>query len=153
MKKISKILVPTDFSEGSEEAAIFATELAKTFGAKIRLLHVIGLNTIHMYGDAMFWTGPEFEGKVKDSAKAEMDKFVTKLRFDEKPEVSLELFSGAIAQRITADAAENKIDLVVMSTHGRTGLDRIFLGSVTERVLRTSPCPVLILPKETKKKH
>jgi nucleotide-binding universal stress UspA family protein len=135
--EIRHILAPTDFSAPSCRAVTAACELAQTFGAKLSLLHVIevpayaievALPLENLERDAR----RELALLLPEAASAHVD--VTRL---------VEL--GVPYQRIVETATAEQVDLIVMATHGRTGLSHLVLGSVAERVVRLAPCPVLTI--------
>jgi nucleotide-binding universal stress UspA family protein len=146
--EIKKILCATDFSEGSLHSLPYAVDLAKRYGAKLYLIHVIydvtktsGWYVPHASLDQMY------QDMTKD-AKAQLEKsFVDEMRgFKDIEHVVL---TGVPYQEISRFSEENKIDLIVIGTHGRTGLDRMLFGSTAEQVVRHAPCPVITvrLPK------
>jgi nucleotide-binding universal stress UspA family protein len=124
--KISKILLPTDFSAAAEAAALVATAMARETGARLHLVHVVPPATDPSLGSEQ----------------------LTRLgrQLGQGLAVELALLSGRAAREITAYARDKGIDLIVMSTHGRTGVSRTLLGSVSEAVVRLSPCLVLTVP-------
>ena len=139
---IKRILVPIDFSEHSREALRTARELAALYEAHLDLAHVVE-ETLHpaFYGPTV--------GSIYDAQPNIEEKTVEQLeRFyqeTEGPEGQAEFHAGpGRAPRALAEAAqEREADLIVMATHGRTGLERFLVGSVTEKVVRRAPCPVL----------
>jgi universal stress protein A len=143
-RTISRILVPTDFSPHSDAALTYAKALARTFGASLHLLHVLddvltsGVLTAEAYGPMPVGVD---EGRHPDAGTRLCDLLsgdeVT--RFHARGAVVF----GTTSQSITRYAAEHGIDLIVMGTHGRTGVAHALIGSVAERVVRTAPCPVL----------
>lgn len=139
---IERILVPIDFSEYSREALAHAKEGAALYGAQIDVLHVIE-ETLH----PAFYVGGvrsiyDAQPNIEEKARTQMETFV-----DETPgpdvETTLHVGPGKAASTISEVADEQEVDLVAMSTHGRTGMERFFLGSVAEKVVRHVRCPVL----------
>ncbi len=138
--KLRQILVPTDFSEPAEKALRYSNAIAKQFGAKITLLHVIQLAIV----------AEEF-GYVtiddRDWVKAAQDR----LRSLGSRTMPGDQLADTIVERgvpfdvITATAESIKADLIVISTHGYTGLKHVLMGSTAERVVRYARCPVLVL--------
>lgn len=135
------ILVATDFGPSSEQALAYARTLATSFGATLRLLHVVPDPVL-----ASAWS----EAYAYDlSALAERLRYDAQQRLAEKAAtirevpVEIEALVGSPASVITATAASESVDLIVMGTHGRTGVTHFFMGSVAERVVRSAPCPVL----------
>jgi len=124
--KISEILLPTDFSAAAEAAALVATAMARETGARLHVVHVVPPAT-----------DPSLGSEQLTRLGRKLGKGLT---------VELALLSGRAAREITAYARDKGIDLIVMSTHGRTGVSRTLLGSVAEAVVRLSPCLVLTVP-------
>ncbi len=137
------ILAPTDFSSVSNSAVVYAGKLAVATGARLHLHHVVldvlkgkGMGDTPGFGRAL--DGAEKEGKAK------LDGLLNE---DARAKLSLTSYVGfgKPADQITEYAAKNGIDLIVMGTHGRSGLEKMWLGSVTEKVLRQAGCPVLVV--------
>jgi nucleotide-binding universal stress UspA family protein len=143
---IRRILVPVDFSEASEIAVQHAKEIAQTYGAEIDLLHVV---EEVVYPSAY---GVEPPYVPSQSVVARVEKALgTMAREDigyEHVQVSARI--GYAPLTILDHVESNDIDLIVLATHGRTGLDRMLLGSVAERVLRRAPTPVFIVKPDQK---
>lgn len=139
MFAVKHILVPTDFSDTSEGALAAAVELARTFHARITLLHVWSVPNIG-YAEGLSWP---LEGMEK-AARIALDEVEARTRALHVDTDSI-LQIGAEWERILELVKARNIDLVVMGTHGRRGLSRVFLGSVAERVVRLSPVPVLTI--------
>jgi nucleotide-binding universal stress UspA family protein len=140
------ILVPHDFSSCANHAAALARDVAKVHGARLVLLHVAELPPMLGPGAAVV---PDEGGapiNVRDyamrSAQAHLDDLARRLHTD-GVEVSTVSTAGHVASEIAECAEREKADLVVMGTHGRTGLAHVVLGSVTEKVVRHSTVPVL----------
>jgi nucleotide-binding universal stress UspA family protein len=142
MKKFApqKILVPVDFSDFSREALAAATGIAELRGAEITLLHVM----IEPQASVPYEVYIDWQ-KVKGEIRADAEKLLAQMA---APGTSAgkavkRLEWGEPASTIVQVAKEGSFDLIVMATHGRTGLSRLFLGSVAENVIRHAPCPVL----------
>ncbi|MFZ5876482.1 MAG: universal stress protein [Nitrospirota bacterium] len=136
---IKTILVPTDFSEGSQTALDYAVHLAKSFRAKIVLLHVIETTTYTMTEALQL---VNVYTVVKTAVEPVLDQMVQDLqRMDVS--ASRSMAQGAAAHEIVSQARDVGADLIVMGTHGRRGVNHLLVGSVAERVVRTSTCPVL----------
>jgi nucleotide-binding universal stress UspA family protein len=140
----SRILVPTDFSAGSEAAWRAAQRLAGALGAELVLVHVF-------VETPLFFEGPFAGERVREvyaSARAwvqeQLDKWAADARATGRT-VRAALRTGVPYQEIVAAARDEGADLVVLGTHGRGGLDRALLGSVADRVIRTAPCPVMTI--------
>ena len=140
MLPIRTILHPTDFSERSANAFEVACSLARDSGAGLIVLHVLERPVIAYTGVAM---APPAPGPSEEERKALLKRL--KHVQPQAPAVAVEhrLEQGDPATGILQVAQEAGCDLIVMGTHGRTGLGRLLLGSVAEQVLRKAPCPVL----------
>jgi nucleotide-binding universal stress UspA family protein len=138
MLAFKTILHPTDFSERSQFAFKLACSLARDHGAKVVLLHVVPPPQMTTYDEVLVppLTDPNQDLELADR----MDKIVSPC-----PNVTLErrLEEGFAATEIVRLAKELQADLIVLGTHGRSGLGRLLLGSVAEQVLRHAECPVL----------
>lgn len=138
----SKILLPTDGSEGAEVAVDHALGLAEKYGAEIHILYVAD---IRINSTADIWVN--LLGELEEIGRKATEKIS-----DKAEETGIESFTEVIRgiphEEINLYSEENNIDLIVMGTHGRTGLDRILLGSVTEKIIRTSGIPVLTVGRE-----
>ncbi len=149
MKKIKKILAPTDLSELSRAGVRYALELAASEAAEVTLYHVVPFNeAIPYYGvddGFMATTKLPTTGEIVEERRKLLAKFLQKNFADlvAKVKVHQEVTVGTPYQKIVDDAAAENADMIVMSTHGRTGLLHAFIGSVTERVVRLAACPVL----------
>jgi len=143
MKKIQKILVTTDLSSLSLAATICAKTLAKATRAKLCLVYVaedpviVGEPTIDVTY-ANLWP------KIEEIATKNLKEFASK-NLRGVPNVTVQLLQGNPYAEIIRFAQNKRFDLIVMATHGRTGLAHVLLGSVAERVMRHSPVPVLLV--------
>ncbi len=136
--QLNKIICATDFSELSKHAVFYGASLAKEYRAKLYLCHVIDLSSATMYGDATY----AFESQLshmENYAHKRMIRMMEKYDVDWEPLVTI----GSAADEITRLAEENEVDLAITATRGRSGLKRLVLGSVTEHVMRSLPCPLL----------
>lgn len=128
-----RILCPIDFSAGSEAALAYASVLAKESGAELHLVYV--------YEETIAYT--EGLGSYVPPADLEPDKErLNNTRPTEDVAIRHEFVVGHPADALVDYATDNNIDLIVMGTHGRTGLSRLLMGSVAEAVVRRAPCPV-----------
>lgn len=143
--RLKQILVPVDFSSFSGRALRHALALASTFNGEVLLLHVIELFPIdYMVGtESDTFTGAEGRRRAKDDLERLAQKLLGTAQVRHRCIVRM----GRPFSEITKAAAEMDVDLIVMSTHGRTGLERAYLGSTAERVVRHAVCPVLIVRK------
>jgi universal stress protein A len=140
---IRHILSPTDFSDYSKKAISDAFELARTFGATLSLLHV--LEPSPYLGEFTLPTmGEELLGDLERQASAALAQVLPEAQ-QAKIEVTRAVAIGSPSQKIVETAEAEHVDLIVMATHGRTGLSHLLIGSVAERVVRTAPCPVLTI--------
>jgi nucleotide-binding universal stress UspA family protein len=144
-RAVKKILVPTDFSDASGEAVNTAIAFARAFAARILLVHVFVEPTYVLPPPVEMATFPfdmtEIMTKVQASLEAELQRV-------EQAGIPVEgeTISGRAAPEIVEYAKKTGADLIVMGTHGRSGFQHALLGSVAERVVHHSPCPVLVVP-------
>ncbi|MDH5674809.1 MAG: universal stress protein [Myxococcales bacterium] len=143
MSETQKILAPIDFSEPSIEAAKQAAELASKLGAELCLLHVCPVLLYALGPDAMP-EDPNFEHKLKASLKEKLEQQAAQLE-REGLTITTAMHDGNPSLEIAAYAKQHGFNLIVMATHGRSGLRRLALGSVAERTVRLSEVPVLTL--------
>jgi len=148
MLPFKKILCPTDFSEFSQEAIREATELASQFGSELLLLHVVTPIIVPAVGvEPVPPRLPVNEQELEEEAKTFLRNWVDRLQ-SQGLKVRSILRRGNAADEIIRAAEEENADLLVIATRGKTGLTRILLGSVAEKVVRHAPCRVLtISPK------
>ena len=137
-----KILVATDFSEGSDEALTQAMEMAATTRAAIELVHVIVLSEEFAYDSVHFDVAP---GTLYLNVDRLLSERANRVKAAGLSCTTKILEGGAVAE-ITQRARSIDADLIVVGTHGRTGLNRAMMGSVAERVVRRASCPVLTVP-------
>lgn len=149
MPRITRILCPVDFSPGSERAAVYAVELAEKLGASVMLLHAWEL-PVYAVPDGALAFGTEVMMRVETVMTKEAEALAARLR---KRGVDLQtrVVQGVPAIEIIRRTSELGAELVVMGTHGRTGLSHLLMGSVAERVVRTSEVPVLTVPPDRSK--
>jgi nucleotide-binding universal stress UspA family protein len=143
-ESLNRILVPVDFSPHSERAIRYATTLANKFGARVTLLHVVEdpFVTGAWQAEAFVPNIPELLNELIKGANAHMSELKKDLAahgFVVEPIV----ITGQPTRAIVEHAVTGAYDLIVMGTHGRTGLSHALLGSVAERVVQKAPCPVL----------
>lgn len=140
--KLQRILCPTDFSESSEHALIYAFSFAQQYDATLYLLHVVepltpvpgvDMGPILSYDDR-----PNVLDRIQELLEETIPEGI-KGKIGVKPLIS----RGAPFLEIIRTAREENIDLIVIATHGRSGLSHMLLGSTTEKVVRKAPCPVL----------
>lgn len=148
MKPFKKILVPVDFSRHSQEALQMALGLAEKFSASIKLVNVYQPLD---YGlpDGFLSYAPLQLNELISALEKHLDKTLQETRAGAgSTAITSTLLHGAVASEITRCAKDEQFDLIVMGTHGRTGIGHVMLGSVAEKVLRTAPCPVLTVRAE-----
>ena len=147
MLEIKLIVCPVDFSEFSIRAYHYAVSLAEHYRAKLVAQHIVELWR-YPYADYAASQGDyqEFWRALREGGEERLREFVKKHTHDEiQPE--LVVHEGIAADSILSFAQARRADVIVMGTHGRRGFDRLVLGSVTDRVMRTAPCPVLAISK------
>lgn len=138
---LKNILVPTDLSEGAEEALDYACDIARQFGATVHLIHVIGIPTLGVPELGVALTSTVIDSLIRDNQEA-LDALVLRKQNNATFGQTL-LRTGDARDLICQTAKDLDADLIVMGTHGRRGVSRALLGSVTETVVRSAPCPVL----------
>jgi nucleotide-binding universal stress UspA family protein len=142
MQTIHKILHPTDFSSGADPAAELAIEMARKYGAELLLLHAHSPPIyIGAFGDA-YAAPPDVIDKLQSDVERALHKLHERAEGAGIRTESITV-DGIASDVILAVARSHHIDLIVMGTHGRTGLKHFLLGSVAERVVRTADCPVM----------
>jgi nucleotide-binding universal stress UspA family protein len=142
--EIRQILAPTDFSEYSKQAVTRAHELAQTFGARLLLLHVV---EPPVYPAEVFLpsaVGTTLIDDLERQARLDLAHLLPKAKHA-KVEVMCLVAVGTPYYKIIEVAEAEKVDLIVMATHGRTGLGHLVMGSMAERVMRMAPCPLLTI--------
>lgn len=143
MTKLRRILHPSDFSPASTPAFKRALELARSSGAELLLVHV--LDTVVPLGPDGYISPSVYEDIQKSARAYGQKKLAGLVQQAKKAGVRATplLLEGPAPQTIVRAARSKKADLVVMGTHGRSGLAKLFLGSVAERVVASAPCPVM----------
>ncbi|WP_276253721.1 universal stress protein [Halomontanus rarus] len=134
------ILVPTDGSTEGERAVEYAIDLARTHDATLRAIYVVNAASYGGLPMETAWDG--ISDALRDEGQAAVDR-VEELADERGVSVDTAVLEGSPSRVIVDEAQPEKCDLVVMGTHGRGGIDRLLLGSVAERVVRSSPVPVL----------
>lgn len=142
--KLQKILAATDLSELSRSGVRHAMQMALGQDAQVIVLYVIGEDGDWFENDDALNPAAALVPKYEQS----LIKFIRETCADFPGQVKLRpaVEAGIPYKEIVRTAEEEKVDLIVMSTHGRTGLDRLVVGSVTEQVIAHAPCPVLAIP-------
>ena len=142
MKIFKKILFPVDFSEVSPKIAPWVLTVAKTFDAEIHLIFVA--RRLEYYSSVYLEIGAisDFQDGVIKGAEAKMEEFAL-MHFKEYPSCKTRVVLGDAGEEILNYVESEEIDLVIIGTHGRKGLERIIFGSVANKVVKMSPVPVL----------
>jgi universal stress protein A len=140
------ILVPTDFSEYSDRAIKQAVDIAEQNNAKIYLIHVVD----ELQQCAIDYCIPlevmqKVQGDSEKEAAKKMQEEANKILQSKKIEVAFDVKSGTPYEAILQEQQERKADLIVIASHGRTGILKSLIGSVAERVMREAKCPVLLV--------
>ena len=149
--KIAKILATTDGSARSRAGVEHAVALAEAVGAEVELLHVAPRPADYYPLDRWIWGEKEaeahhLEARALTTARERLEGFVATLPEGARAQVRPRLELGTAHEVIVKLAGDEGHDLIVMSTRGAGGLDHLLMGSVTERVVRRAPCPVLTVP-------
>jgi nucleotide-binding universal stress UspA family protein len=149
MKELKKIICPVDFSEPSDAALISAVELAEHYSASIILVHAIteldptpspAYTLNHHLMDQI----PQIMGQMTENAHKAMQDLI-KNHVEGRIPSEHRVVIGDPAENIVELAENEKADMIVMSTHGRSGIKGLFFGSVAEKVVRSAACPVLTM--------
>jgi universal stress protein A len=151
IQNVKKILAPIDFSPHSMEAMRAAMELAKDVGAEVHLVHVIAPH--HTFIPLPLATSAEQsrelarEAAMLEQAEEEL-AHLKKDEFGDSNKVFTFAAVGHPVQKLVEYAKEQGIDLIVMATHGRSGIEHALLGGTTEKIVRTAPCSVLVIRRK-----
>ncbi|MDG3002875.1 universal stress protein [Paludisphaera mucosa] len=145
MIAIGRILAPSDFSSHCEQALRYACGLAEKFDAELHVIHVLS-DLVPASPDQLLMPvmPPQFYEDDEKRAALTLGDAV-KPEWGTPRSLTTSVRWGTPAEAIVDYAAEKKVDLVVIATHGRTGLSHALLGSVAERIVREAPCPVLTI--------
>jgi nucleotide-binding universal stress UspA family protein len=138
-----RICCPIDFSDASRAATEVAADLARRFGAELVLLHAYPIPG-YTFPDGSVVASPKMMQDLADQAERHLEEWRAEAqRLAGTSGVAAERAIGEPAQEIVSWAAKNRVDLLVLGTHGRTGLEHALMGSIAERVVRRAHCPVL----------
>lgn len=142
---LKRILVPMDFSVCAKKALAYALPFARQFGAEITLLHVVQVN--YYAGDFGSVDVSILENEMRSAAERSLADLAAN---DLPPELTCThlVRTGRVVTEIVNVAKESNADIIILSTHGHTGLKHVLLGSVAENVVRHAPCPVLIVRQQ-----
>ena len=144
MKDNGRILFPVDLTESSEKLVPEVLVITAKFDAELHILFVI---RIFQYFSSIYVPHPSidvFENELVEGGQKKMNEFV-QTYFADMNKVTSEVILGDPAETIVDYVGRHNMDMVIMGTHGRKGLDRVIFGSVAERVIKTSPVPVLVM--------
>jgi len=148
---IRSILVPVDFSDCSLAGLRYAVRFAKGLGARIIVLHVTDLGPVMMTTGRGDYDSPTYIEAARRRCGDQMKGFLKRVNFDGVL-VDTSAVAGYCPGAIYEAAAKQGADLIIISTHGRTGFRRAFIGSVAEGTVRHAPCPVLVVPSFSREK-
>jgi nucleotide-binding universal stress UspA family protein len=144
---VHHVLVPIDFSPYAEQALDYAIALAPKLQARVTLLHVIQPPLV-AGADMGVWPSPAFIEELETAITSDMEGYLARVTAAGLAG-EIVVVHGVPFQEILNTAKKRQVDLIIMGTHGRTGLSHVFLGSVAEKVLRLAPCPVLVARQST----
>jgi nucleotide-binding universal stress UspA family protein len=143
MLTLKTVLVPTDFSEASESALRYGKAMAEAFGASLHVVHVMEDLLAHAWAAEVYVSSmPQLRDEIEKESRQRLGALLTD---DERKKLRAEaaLLAGNPFLEIIRYAKTHGVDLIVMGTHGRGPIAHMLLGSVAEKVVRKSPCPVL----------
>jgi nucleotide-binding universal stress UspA family protein len=142
MITMANVLVATDFGEAAESALAYGREFARTFGARLHVLHVVE--------NPLIWAGPDaaidlaqLQRDMEAAAQTKFDRLVTEEDRQQLRAVTVIRSGRKAAEEIADHARLAAIDLIILGTHGRSGMSHVLMGSVADKVVRIAPCPVL----------
>ncbi|MCF6157681.1 MAG: universal stress protein [wastewater metagenome] len=145
MISIKNILCPIDYSIYSEKALDYAIEIAERYQSKLILMHVLDIRVYDIHESELYGVGV----MDNDTIERLKDKMLNYVKEDIGSRIPIEavVVQGIPFIEIVKAAEEYQIDLIVMGTHGRTGISHALMGSIAEKVVRKSPCPVLTVKR------
>jgi len=150
--QVKTILVPSDLSEHAEYAFTWALEMAEKWGAKVIVMNAAPMFSHLAYPESVYMVDlAKMEAEILADAEKKLREFIAK-KGTSTVSVEPRAVLGDPFWEICKAAEQNQADLIIMGSHGRTGLAHVLLGSVAERVVRHAPCPVLVarLPQPDK---
>lgn len=142
MTQLKRILVPTDFGRTSDLAFHYAFDLARGLRASIHVLHIIEPPRYGIPADGYFVGLADLQVQMTHEAERRLSEMQRRYT-DRDVRVTTQVGTGTPAQRVVEEAVEHESDVIVMGTHGRSGIAHLLMGSVAESVVRSAPCPVL----------
>ncbi len=140
-----KVLLPVDFSARAAQGLAYGKALAAQFGSRLVLLHSVDLSYYSTNPEYILYDLPPLLEAAERSAREQMLDLISQTDWDDL-EVEHRLENGHAGEQVCRYARDSGADLIVTSTHGRTGLKRVLLGSTAEYIVRHAPCPVLVVP-------
>lgn len=143
MIKITNVLVATDFGPASESALMYGREVARTFGARLHVLHVVQNPMMYAGADMVGIDFAHIQADLEATAQKSFDMLVTAEDREQLKAVTAIRTGGTPAFEIVNYAKLSGIDIIIMGTHGRGLISHVLMGSVAEKVVRIAPCPVL----------
>lgn len=150
MFKIKNILLPTDFSRTSLTASEYAVNLAKQYNAKLHILHVLEKTPPILAIRSLDLSREKIIESIHADAQTQLETCVKKIQKSGEIEIIQAIRKGIDYEEIIKYSKEKKIDIIVIATHGRTGILHTLLGSVAEKVIRYSKIPVLVTTPPSK---
>jgi nucleotide-binding universal stress UspA family protein len=150
VKPFKKILVPVDFSRHSAVAVQYASDLSRHYGASLTLVHIYQPFAYILLETYLPYTAEQL-GIISSEFQKQLDVAQADARAAGAVSVETRVLQGEAPLEIVSFAEQHAQDLIVMGTHGRTGLNRVLLGSVAEKVVRSAPCPVLTVRTEAER--
>ena len=150
MFKVKNILLPTDFSKTSLTASEYAVELANQYNAKLHVLNVLEKTPPILAIRSLDLSREKIIESIDADAQAQIDECVRKIKKIKNIEVVAAVRKGIDYEEIIKYSKDKKIDIIVIATHGRTGILHTLLGSVAEKVIRYSKVPVLVTTPPSK---
>jgi nucleotide-binding universal stress UspA family protein len=145
-----KILAPVDFSDCAEAGLVGAKAIARQFGAEIVLLYSVDLHYYSTNSEFVLYDLPPLL-KAAEKAGTEKLEELAEVASDDGIATEMILGNGHAGEQICQQAKSHNCDLIVIATHGRTGLSHVLLGSITEYVVRHAPCPVMVIPSRCRR--
>ena len=139
---LKNILVATDFGESAAVAMAYGRDLARTFGARLHVVHMVE-DVMLRYSPEVGFASPELQKNLEAKARGDLDKLITEDDRKTLTVIPVVQSCANIPAAIVDYARATAIDLIITGTHGRGMVKHILMGSVAERVVRTASCPVL----------
>jgi universal stress protein A len=145
MIMMNAVLVATDFGETSTAALVYGRALARTFGARLHVLHVVDTETTAADEDLSPTDLEAIQTAAIDNAERQLDALLARHDLTTMQAKAVVRVSGNTASAIVNYAKVTHVDIIVVGTHGRGPVSQLFMGSVAEHVVRHAPCPVLVV--------